>query len=150
VAGTVICQIGEFSFEGYLIISGVVEVRSAAGKVLVHADAGSIVGELSMLGLVTQRTCELVAVDYVEAYCVHKDDLFRVFEDDGLYMHEVFQMKVDIIDLALSRYEFSAAPQLEDQKREMFNGPVPNRNVDARSSSRGQRSSSRSFAREWR
>ena len=116
VAGTVICRVGEVSFEGYLIISGVVEVRSAAGKVLVHADAGSIVGELSMLGLVTQRTCELVAVDYVEAYCVHKDDLFRVFEDDGLYMHEVFQMKVDIIDLALSRYEFSEATQINQRK----------------------------------
>ena len=105
-----ICRIGEISFEGYLILSGCVEVRSSAGKVLAHADAGSIVGELSMLGLVTERTSELVAVEYVEAYCLNKQDLFKIFEeDDGKRMHELYQMTIDIVDIALSRYNLTEA-----------------------------------------
>jgi hypothetical protein len=50
--GAVLCRCGERSYEGYLILSGVIEVRSKESKVLAYVEAGSLVGELAM---VTQR-----------------------------------------------------------------------------------------------
>ena len=58
--GTTLCRCAERSYEAYLILSGLIEVRSNEGKVLAYMEAGSLVGELSMVSAagvrVRQRT----------------------------------------------------------------------------------------------
>ena len=47
--GAVLCRCGDLSYEGYLLLSGTVEVRAKDGKVLAYVEAGSLVGELAMV-----------------------------------------------------------------------------------------------------
>ena len=55
--GAVLCRCGERSYEGYLILSGVIEVRSKEGKPLAYVESGSLVGELAM---VSTRSADLL------------------------------------------------------------------------------------------
>jgi voltage-gated potassium channel len=55
--GAVLCRCGERSYEGYLILSGVIEVRSKQGKPLAYVESGSLVGELAM---VSTRSADLL------------------------------------------------------------------------------------------
>jgi CRP-like cAMP-binding protein len=50
----------------------------------------------------------MIAREYVEAYCVNKDDLFHIFEERKV---ELAQLTFDVIELAIARYNFGTAEE---------------------------------------
>jgi CRP-like cAMP-binding protein len=79
--GTIICKQGERSTEAYILLHGQMEAQSVAGQRLAVIAEGSLVGELSMLGVMPERSCTLMALTNCECYIIFKSDLFQTFQD---------------------------------------------------------------------
>ena len=50
-----------------------------------------------------ERTATLIAREYIEAYCLNKDDLFHVFKEHEVELH---QLTFNVIDHAIAQYGF--------------------------------------------
>jgi CRP-like cAMP-binding protein len=102
--GTVVCNQGDLTEDSYILLSGQMEAQMSDGTPIATIDEGSLVGELSMLGVFKERSCKLFAITGCNCYVINKEVLFEAFKDSPTVID---RMIVKATSMALAGYVFS-------------------------------------------
>jgi hypothetical protein len=108
---SMICRQGEASSEAYILLQGSMQAQTAEGKRLATLESGSVVGELSMLGVLTERSCSIVTATLCHCYMLFQRELYAAFRDMPWI---IAAMVYEATSLALGHYVFREKDKAHD------------------------------------